>query len=46
VKTQVGFVQTAKGRELTYAIMGNGLSPGRGYWAQLEKLLANVRDAD
>jgi len=43
VKTQVGFVRTAQGRELTFAVMGNGLQPGREFWQRLEELLETVR---
>jgi D-alanyl-D-alanine carboxypeptidase/D-alanyl-D-alanine-endopeptidase (penicillin-binding protein 4) len=46
VKTQVGFLRTASGRELTYALMANGLASGREFWTQLEKLLEAVRAAD
>jgi D-alanyl-D-alanine carboxypeptidase/D-alanyl-D-alanine-endopeptidase (penicillin-binding protein 4) len=43
VKTQVGYLRHENGRELTYALMGNGLAPGREFWARLEKLLEAVR---
>lgn len=43
VKTQVGFIRTAQGRELTFALMGNGLPPGREFWQRLEELLETVR---
>lgn len=43
VKTQVGFIRTAQGRELTFALMGNGLQPGREFWQRLEELLETVR---
>lgn len=36
VKTQVGFLRTVQGHELTYAVMANGLGPSRGFWSQLE----------
>ncbi len=42
VKTQVGFLRTRSGRELTFAIMANGLPGGRFYWALEEELLAQV----
>ena len=43
VKTQVGYLRHEDGRELTYALMGNGLAPGREFWGRLEKLLGEVR---
>ena len=43
VKTQVGYLRHDDGRELTYALMGNGLAPGRAFWRRLEELLAAVR---
>ena len=46
VKTQVGFLRTAKGRELTFAVMGNGLAPGGDFWQQVEKLQEAVRTAE
>lgn len=46
VKTQVGFLRTTQDRELTFALMGNGLSPGRDFWTQLEALLETIRTAE
>lgn len=46
VKTQVGFLRAASGRELTFAIMGNGLPSGRFYWALQEELLAKMAAAN
>jgi D-alanyl-D-alanine carboxypeptidase/D-alanyl-D-alanine-endopeptidase (penicillin-binding protein 4) len=43
VKTQVGYLHHESGRQLTYAVMGNGLAPGREFWSRLEELLAAVR---
>jgi D-alanyl-D-alanine carboxypeptidase/D-alanyl-D-alanine-endopeptidase (penicillin-binding protein 4) len=43
VKTQVGYLRHENGRQLTYALMGNGLAPGREFWGRLEELLAAVR---
>lgn len=43
VKTQVGYLRHEAGRELTYALMGNGLAPGREFWGRLEQLLEAVR---
>ena len=43
VKTQVGYLRHTDGRELTYALMGNGLAPGREFWGRLEELLEAVR---
>lgn len=45
VKTQVGFLRTATGREFTFAIMGNGLPSGRFYWELQEELLAKMAAA-
>jgi D-alanyl-D-alanine carboxypeptidase/D-alanyl-D-alanine-endopeptidase (penicillin-binding protein 4) len=45
VKTQVGFLRTASGREFTFAIMANGLPTGRFYWSLQEELLAQVSAA-
>jgi D-alanyl-D-alanine carboxypeptidase len=42
VKTLVGFLRTASGRELTFAIMANGLPAGRFYWTLQEELLTKV----
>ncbi len=46
VKTQVGFLRTAAGRDLTFALMGNGLPAGREFWSRLEELLTAVRTSD
>jgi D-alanyl-D-alanine carboxypeptidase/D-alanyl-D-alanine-endopeptidase (penicillin-binding protein 4) len=46
VKTQVGFLRTAQGRELTFALMGNGLPAGRDFWQHLEELLEAVRTTE
>lgn len=43
VKTQVGFLHTAQGREFTYAVMGNALPAGSDFWSLLESLLETVR---
>ncbi len=43
VKTQVGFLRTASGRELTFAVMANGLPAGRFYWTLQQELLEKVR---
>lgn len=43
VKTQVGFISTAQGRELTFALMGNGLPTGREFWTRLAELIESVR---
>ena len=42
VKTQVGFLRTASGRELTFCLMANGLPVDRGFWARLEVLLQTI----
>jgi D-alanyl-D-alanine carboxypeptidase/D-alanyl-D-alanine-endopeptidase (penicillin-binding protein 4) len=46
VKTQVGFIRTVQGRELTFALMGNGLPVDRGFWKRLEELLESVRTTE
>jgi serine-type D-Ala-D-Ala carboxypeptidase/endopeptidase (penicillin-binding protein 4) len=46
VKTQVGFLRTASGRELTFALMANGLPVDRGFWRRLEELLQTVRTTE
>ncbi len=42
VKTQTGFIRTKEGGELTFALLGNGLPPGREFWRRLEELLETV----
>jgi D-alanyl-D-alanine carboxypeptidase/D-alanyl-D-alanine-endopeptidase (penicillin-binding protein 4) len=44
VRTEVGFLQTSVGRELTYAIMGNALGRGVDFWALKQELLEAIRD--
>jgi len=46
VKTQVGFIRTTQGRELTFALLGNGLPVDRGFWQRLEELLQTVRTTE
>lgn len=46
VLTQVGFIRTEKGRDLTFAIMANGLSRGADFWTRLDELLDTVRTLD
>ena len=46
VKTQVGFVHTAAGRDLTFALMANGLPVDRSFWTRLDALLKTVRDTE
>ncbi len=46
VKTKAGFIRTAAGRELTFALMGNGLPSGREFWTRLEELLRTIRDTE
>ena len=45
VRTEVGFLRTATGRELTYAVMGNALGSGIDFWGLKQELLDAVRDA-
>ena len=46
VKTQVGFLRTATGRELTFALMGNGLPASREFWARSGELLETIRTTE
>ena len=46
VKTQAGFVHTAAGRDLTFALMANGLPVDRSFWKRLDALLKTVRDTE
>jgi len=46
VKTQVGFLRTASGRELTFALMGNGLPVDRSFWTRLEELFETIRTTE
>lgn len=39
VKTEVGFLTLPDGKELTYALMANGLDPALDYWPLRESLL-------
>lgn len=43
VKTDVGFLTTTGGRELTYCLMANGLDPAVNFWPMREKLLRGIR---
>lgn len=43
VLSQVGFLRTVQGRELTFACMANGLTPGADFWGLLEALLEAAR---
>lgn len=43
VKTDVGFLTTSDGRELTYCLMANGLDTAVNFWPLREKLLRAVR---
>lgn len=45
VKTEVGFLRTASGRELTFALMANGLRPGLDFWPLRSALLEAVMDS-
>lgn len=46
VKTQVGYLRTATGRDLTFCLMANGLPADPGFWTRLEALLQTLRTAD
>ncbi|RYD22160.1 MAG: D-alanyl-D-alanine carboxypeptidase/D-alanyl-D-alanine-endopeptidase [Verrucomicrobiaceae bacterium] len=43
VKTDVGFLTTQDGRELTYCLMANGLDPAVNFWPLREQLLRAIR---
>jgi D-alanyl-D-alanine carboxypeptidase/D-alanyl-D-alanine-endopeptidase (penicillin-binding protein 4) len=45
VKTEVGFLRTANGRELTYAVMGNALGRKVDFWGLKQELLDAVATA-
>lgn len=44
VRTEVGFLTLADGREVTFALMANGLDPAFDYWPLREQLLKEIRD--
>ena len=44
VRTEVGFLTLADGREVTFALMANGLDPAFDYWPLREDLLKSIRD--
>lgn len=44
VKTEVGFLTLADGREVTFALMANGLDPELNFWPLREELLKAIRD--
>jgi len=46
VKTEVGFLRTASGREWTFALMANGLRPGLDFWPYRTELLAAVQEGN
>jgi D-alanyl-D-alanine carboxypeptidase/D-alanyl-D-alanine-endopeptidase (penicillin-binding protein 4) len=43
VKTEVGFLRCANGRELTFALMANGLGPGVDFWRLKGSFLESIR---
>jgi D-alanyl-D-alanine carboxypeptidase/D-alanyl-D-alanine-endopeptidase (penicillin-binding protein 4) len=43
VKTDVGFLTLADGREYAFALMANGLDPGLDFWPLREELLEEVK---
>lgn len=45
VRTEVGFLASGDGRELTFALMANGLDPGVDFWSLREGLLEAVKSA-
>lgn len=42
VKTDVGFITMADGREFTFALMANGLDPALSFWPRRDALLREV----
>ncbi|WP_367872022.1 D-alanyl-D-alanine carboxypeptidase/D-alanyl-D-alanine-endopeptidase [Luteolibacter sp. Populi] len=44
VKTEVGFLILLDGRELTYALVANGLDPELDYWPVRQQLLETARE--
>ena len=42
VKTEVGFITSEDSREVTFALMANGLDPEVDFWSLREKLLRGV----
>lgn len=44
VRTETGFLTLADGREVTFALMANGLDPALNYWPLREDLLKSIRD--
>ncbi|MCW1924060.1 D-alanyl-D-alanine carboxypeptidase/D-alanyl-D-alanine-endopeptidase [Luteolibacter arcticus] len=46
VKTDVGFITMADGRELTFCLMANGVNPELNFWTLRDKLLLAVSSAD
>jgi len=43
VKTEVGFIRLKSGRELTFALMANGLRPDINFWQLRGELLEEVK---
>ena len=43
VKTEVGFLTLPDGREVTFALMANGLDPAVNFWPLREQLLRAIR---
>lgn len=46
VRSEVGFLRTAAGREFTFALIANGLAPGIDFWALRRELLEALRTAE
>ena len=44
VKTDVGFIAMADGREFTFCLMANGLEPGLDFWPLRDRLLKAVTE--
>jgi D-alanyl-D-alanine carboxypeptidase/D-alanyl-D-alanine-endopeptidase (penicillin-binding protein 4) len=42
IRTEVGFVRTAAGREYTFALMANGLAPASDFWSLRKALVSAV----
>jgi serine-type D-Ala-D-Ala carboxypeptidase/endopeptidase (penicillin-binding protein 4) len=46
VKTDVGFLRLENGKELTFALMANGLDPALSFWPLRAELLESIRQAE
>ena len=44
VRTEVGFLTLADGREFTFALMANGLDPALDFWPLRDRLLGELKE--